>query len=61
MKFYIEAKQSNKTGKKYVALFCDTGYSNCLITCDSKVIMEIGNITPAMYHSMAVGEKIDIK
>lgn len=61
MKFYIEAKKSSKTDKKYVALFCDTGYSTCLVTCDSKVIMEIGNITPAMYHSMAVGEIIQIK
>lgn len=58
-RIYVECRKA-KSGKTYLALMCDFGYRQAIITMDTSFISEITGVSFAELHALGEGGQIEV-
>lgn len=58
-KIYVECRKA-KSGKTYLALMCDFGYRQAIVTMDTSFISEFTGVSFAQLHALGEGGIIEV-
>lgn len=61
MKFFIEKRKGEKSGKEYVALYVDVGYREYALTFDTSICADILDVRQSELSLITLNEKIYIE